>query len=827
MSDDLQRSSQHSPPARSRRTQTAGSTSSPSDEEAGERLDLSRILSTLFREKWLVLLTGIVVAGAVGGYTYTQPPVYRASSMVKIAPQQSGAAMNAGMGGGGSGGSSEGPSLEGEIGVLQNSLDLARRVAKQLKARDDADGTGRTFPILAAGTAGASAGVSDVARRIMEAVEFAAHPRRDMIEIVVESPHPEQAATLANIYAAQYKKRSQEKARASLEAARDFLKNQVEQQREKIDRLESQWQSFVQNNQVVQEGQAGEHLQSKYAELNARRDQLSFELKKKRTQLELLREQLNQFQPELRETVMQKQAASGLESEIKALEEKIGQLRAEAANYYAANPDLEGDTTRIQNDFPDLARLLERIDALTDRKQKLTENLVDQVSGESSTTQVEGNPIDRVAQLRSQIAQKRLDRNQLESQLAAVDAQIGRLEGRLDRIPAQRVERKQLQRKLDQAVAFHETITGKLQRAEMAVEAELGYVETVKSAFVPSAPVRPNVTKNTVLGIVLGLAFGIGLAFFKEATDSRIRAPRDVEERGFNLLGMVPDMGPEIQRTFEGRRTINVEGSEISTRLIPLLNPWSPITENYRLIRTHLEPSTKEVDPLLVTSGEQGDGKTVLAVNLALTEVLAGRRVLLIDADMRRPTAHALLDLPRSPGLAGVLDSMQEDLAHTDRRDAETPTLHGGDGQTASWPQCWRTAVEDLYFIPAGTPERAPTELLDSARIDHLVQATEHRFDRIIIDTPPTRAATDAVVIGSQTGARSIVVAAADRDARSLESASRTLTSAGVAIAGVVLNRVDRRRITRGSYSYSYYDRDDGYDDHPEPAPQEVDVISS
>jgi tyrosine-protein kinase Etk/Wzc len=710
----------------------------------------------------------------MAAYTYTQPSVYQASALVKVDPESSGPAqVTQSIVSGAAAG--EVPTLSGEVGVLRNSLEIARQAVVRLHAPTASNADGATMD------------TTQAARRILRKVTFEPRPETNMIQITVESREPEKASAITNTYAQAYRRYSQQKARASVQAARRFLEKQAQQQREKIERLEQRWKTFVRSNRLVTQGEEGEHLTTKFNELKARRDELAFEIDQAKTQLKLLRGRMQDLQPRLKENIFEKQEASSLRSKIHALEDRIAGMRAEAASYYATNPELEGDTTRIRTDFPDLARLLDRVEALEDRKRVLTTKLAKKVSDPEATVSVEGDPISRASTLRQKITEKRLEVTQLQSQAAALDSQITRFKSKLGEIPKQQVQREQIERKLDQAEAFHETIMSKLQRAGVATESELGYVKIVREATIPAVPVRPNVKLNLVLGLLLGLAFGVGIAFLREATNTRLRHPEDIEKKGYELLGVVPDIEPEVKRLYSGRDHVEVEGRQMSTQLMPLLNPWSFVTENYRMIRVNLQdPAQERPRTLMVTSAEKGEGKTLTAVNLALTEALSGQRTLLIDADMRNPSAHEMLGMSRQPGLASVLGDMPD-------------------------ASCWETAIDGLYFIPAGVAETAPPIILDSGQIPQLLDATEQHFDVVIVDTPPTQVATEAVIIGAQTNARAVVVSAAEGDVRSLDSAVHSLRGADVEVAGVVLNRYRGEKAHQNElYDYSYYGRDEG-----------------
>jgi len=786
----------------------SGSRAGPQPQTGQARLDLSNIVSTLLREKWVILLVGVLMTGAAFGYTYTQDPVYQASSIVGVS-QESGVPVSGIVGGETV---EESRDLAGEVGLLQNSVALAARVAEELRSMGASEES-VPFPVLVDAETGQPVSEDEAAHRILEKVAFAPRSERNMIEITVRSQDAGEASTIANLYAEEYRKFSQEKARESVRAAREFLEERAAEQRKTIRRLEQEWESFARDNEVVELGEGGERLASKFNELKARRDELTFRLERERTQLELLQKQLRDVQSRLEGDLVDQQEASELESEIGALEKRIAENRAQAATYYAANPELEGDTTRIRNRFPDLATLIDRTQALEAQKQSLTRRLAEQASGDRAG----GPPIERLTQLRSQTEEKRLVIRQLESQVAALDSQVANYEDKLSGIPEQRLQREQIDRRLKQAQAFQEKIRSELQETRIAEASELGYVEVVQEASVPSVPVQPKTVQNVILGLLLGLSFGVGLAFLREATNTRLRRPSDIEDKGYSLLGVVPDMTAEIDRTFDGRAFVDVEDRQMSTCLMPLLNPWSSITENYRLIQTNLKGKGEKVPGvLMVTSAQQQEGKTVTAANLGLTAALSGKQVLLIDADMRNPSAHTVLGLSRTPGLANMLAQMSV-ASSADRPPAAT--RNGEKPPTESYSY-WanRTSVQGLHVIPAGITETAPTTLLDSERIHQLVGVAQQRYDLVLIDTPPTRAASDAVVIGTQINASTVVVSADGTDSRALDSAMKSLRTAGVQVAGVVLNRFDEEKTGQdGDFNSSYYSREE-YDEYQNPA---------
>jgi capsular exopolysaccharide synthesis family protein len=271
-------------------------------------------------------------------------------------------------------------------------------------------------------------------------------------------------------------------------------------------------------------------------------------------------------------------------------------------------------------------------------------------------------------------------------------------------------------------------------------------------------------------------------------------------------------MDAEVASMFDGQDFIEVGDRTVSTRLMPVLNPWSSVTENYRLIHTNLKHTKEDADTVLVTSAQQGEGKTTTAVNLALTAALGGQRVLLIDADMRRPTAHEVLGTSRTPGLADLLASVS-------RSSGQSSVSSGAKEKPIDPSFIRRPLLDNLFFLPAGNGHAAPAKILNSETLRQLMSAVQQNFDFIVIDTPPTRVASDAIVIGSQTKARVLIVSAEEADSRGLDAVVKSLHTVDAAIAGVIFNRFDERKSREsGLYESSYYGSDDyyGYQELPQ-----------
>jgi capsular exopolysaccharide synthesis family protein len=212
-----------------------------------------------------------------------------------------------------------------------------------------------------------------------------------------------------------------------------------------------------------------------------------------------------------------------------------------------------------------------------------------------------------------------------------------------------------------------------------------------------------------------------------------------------------------------------------------LVSPMSAVAEAYRRIRTNLQFARpdKKIHSLAISSAEKGEGKSTTSSNLAIAMASAGKRTLLVDADLRRPRAHSLLGLDREPGLSHLL--YDDDLDIT----------------------AFETDVDSLWVLPAGETVPNPAELLSSQRMRDLIENLKDRFDYVIFDTPPVLLFSDALGLASRCDGTILVASARSTDGRAFDHAVDLLNDVEADILGAVLNRYDSRSLLQG-YGYNY-----------------------
>jgi polysaccharide biosynthesis transport protein len=322
-------------------------------------------------------------------------------------------------------------------------------------------------------------------------------------------------------------------------------------------------------------------------------------------------------------------------------------------------------------------------------------------------------------------------------------------------------------REVDAARQVLDSLLARAKQTDVASELKSSNIRVVDPAVVPGGPVRPRKTRDIGLGIVLGAFLSLGFALFLEYLDNTVKTPDDVRAHlGAPLLGVVPEM------TEAWHPNLVVLNTQLDQRFI----------EGYRVVRTALnycwtDPGARIV---MVTSTAPGEGKTLTAVNVALTLASLEGRTLLIDADLRKPTTHALLRGRKSPGLSDVLvgkakvsEAIQQNLQDT-----------------------------NLAYLPGGTHAPSPAELLTNRSMRSLLEGLRKFYDWIVIDTPPVGAVSEPLILAPLTDGVVVVTGAEMAPRKAVLHTLERIHDTGARILGVVLNRA---QLEKHSYYYSHY----------------------
>ncbi len=327
-----------------------------------------------------------------------------------------------------------------------------------------------------------------------------------------------------------------------------------------------------------------------------------------------------------------------------------------------------------------------------------------------------------------------------------------------------------------------------------------GGIRIIDNPSVPAGPVDANTTRNLAVGLLLGLGLGFGLAMVRDFMDHSFRSPEEVQRRlSIPVMGSVPVIEDDSRSSRSatprqsesirlGRGSWKKEDVEAAIgyheNLLSSLPPRNPIVDNYRTLRTNLQFASvdKPITSLLITSSVPGEGKTLTAANLAISFSEMGKRVLLLDGDMRKPRVHTVFNIEKSPGLSDLLV-----------RDLELTKV------------IYPSQVPNLSIMPCGTVPPNPAEMIASQRMTDLIKRLESRYDMVVIDSPPLNVVADPMLFSTKVGHVLLVIKFAATNWRIVGDALANLRRSKVNILGAILNGVILGRGYGYYYRHNYY----------------------
>jgi succinoglycan biosynthesis transport protein ExoP len=347
-----------------------------------------------------------------------------------------------------------------------------------------------------------------------------------------------------------------------------------------------------------------------------------------------------------------------------------------------------------------------------------------------------------------------------------------------------------LEREADSNKQLYDGLLTRLKEAGISAGLRASNIRIVDPALAPTSPIRPRPAVNLSLSLLASVLFGVGIVFFQDYLDNSIKSPEDVVKfMHVPNLGIVPKQGSlQGKRSSYGTYGAISESTKTSgakespVALVSAQSPTSVMSEAYRSMRTSLLMSSPDHPPrtILITSAVQSEGKTVTATNLAISLTQTGARVVLIDADMRKPRIHSIFALGTTLGLSAVLtgNAKLKEVLH------EAP-------------------VDNLFVLPCGAIPPNPLELLTSSRFQRMMAALPDFFEYVVIDSPPLSNVSDGRVLAQLVDATILVVKAGSTSRHSIKNALGHLKISRANVVGAILNDVDVRM--SGYEYYSYY----------------------
>ncbi len=702
----------------------------------GEEINLRDYLRVLFKRRWLIAAVLLIVVVSVTIETFRKTPIYRATAQVMI--------------------ESENPKVVDIQEVLQSNQEysdyyqsqyeilkskaLALKVINYLNLNEN--------PVVGGSKKGFSPGavfhgMIGWLKNLTSSAEAKPDPQLEedqrnnsliaaylgslrvepiknsrLVNISVEGIDPKMVARIANTHAQLYIESNIERKFAAAQAAVSWLNQRIKEEGKKLQQSEESLQTYRE-----QEGLIDIDFQERQGIIMQSLNDLNTALTEAQTE-KITKQQLS--------------SASGLDESHPAVMQN-SLIQALKANYIALSGEYSKLSQKYGPEHPNMVRLSSEMQAIQGKIAQEIRKLAQSMHTDSQLAS------DKEKAILAAMEAKKKEALALNQKQIKYDA---------------------LKREVSITRSLFESLLKRAKEASVTEGLNVTNIVVVDPARLPDTPFKPQKARDILFALIIGLTLGIGLAFLLEYLDNTIKIPEEVERYlKIPLLGLVgsfPTNSTDLKKN----------------ELISHTNPKSTISEAYRTIRTNLlfsSPDNKK-QVLLVTSMLPFEGKTVLCSNLAITFAKMGKKVLLVDADMRKPKIYKVFNLDRVKGLSAFLVGEESSIVITD--------------------------IPGLKILTSGTLPPNPSELLSSKKMQDFIERAREQYDLILFDSPPILSVTDAVILSTLADGVVVTIKASDTPRPAIKQGLQQLSEVGGKVLGCVLNAVD---FEKESYYHSPY----------------------
>lgn len=591
----------------------------------------------------------------------------------------------------------------------------------------------------------------------------------DILEIRYTANDPEFAALVVNKVIKLYIEDHTLNNRSETSSARDFIDKQLPEVEARVKQAEANLREFKNQNRIA----------SLQEETTANVDSLSnvgSQIDEIEARLENINTRYSRLQTQLNMTWQEASAVSALSQSL-AVQRVLEQLQDVKVTLARKRNVLSDDAPQIialKEEEVDLTNLLDRQIAKTVGNEQ--QNIVDKINilslGELKQQQI------------SDFAGLGLQKEGLENQLATLRNTYESYKQKSDNLPRLQEQERELQRRVEASQSTYQTLLAKLQETRIAEQQNIGNVRIISDADVPEDPVGPR-KKMIVAGAgIVGAFLGVAAAFVLDIRDKTIKNTDEIKQMlPYPLSGVVPDLSkinPQKQLLLPDSSMEALPN--FAARSISVL----PVREAYHNLQINLNLLESKVPNkvIAITSSAPEEGKSSVSANLAVAQAQCGKKVLLIDGDLRRPSQHVLWEIPNGLGLSDVLQ------------------------QKVEWVDIVHKAMPNLDLITSGSRAKHPISLLNSPFMQAFLISVSSFYDCIIFDTPPLVGLADSKIFGRLADSLLFVARPGVANYSSVAAARELLEDKDFNVLGVVANGVD---LEQEPFSYGYYYADKKY----------------
>ena len=711
---------------------------------------LREYFRVLVKRRWIILASVAAIFGVVAIATARATRIYDAFGSIAINKPDPMMMLNFKDSAGGGIGDYDATDIETEVHILRSDL-LALQVIKELNLdrQPEFGGNGSAPPAslgLSTDTLQTdSAATSRLLGAFHSSLTVTSVPDTRIIEIHFRSRDKELAAHVVNTLMSTYVEQNFKTRFQSTMQASEWLSKQLTDLQMRVETSQEKLVKYQKDHEILGIDEKQNIITSKLDELNRELTVAESDRMEKESLYHLVQsDDLDSAAAAATSVESDKGSVAGGSSLLERLREQDADLKIQIAQL----------STQFGPAYPKVAQLNNQAKEVEAQIQVELRKSAGRVKAEYMAA------VQREKLLRGALDQQKQEANQLNESA---------------------IEYNQLAREVDTDRTLYQGLLEKLREAGVTAGLRSNNFRTVDRARVPTVPAEPNVPRNLAFALALGLTTGVGLAFLLDAIDNTVRTPEQAQViSSLPSLGMIP-LGSKSSSESNSKQRLSVTSSREAVELITQSRPQSQMAESYRALRTSLLLSSLGSPPkvILITSALPQEGKTTTSLNCSIVLAQKGSRVLIIDADLRRPSIHKALGMGPRTGLSNVLTGSAT-LQQAVVRSSVLPTL---------------------FVLPAGTPPPNPAELLASSNMADVLKELRQQYDHIVIDTPPTLSVTDAVIMSTRADTVVLVIRSGQTTKQALRRARDILLRVNAHVSGVLLNAAD---LSSPDYYYYY-----------------------
>ena len=613
-------------------------------------------------------------------------------------------------------------------------------------------------------------------RNVINTISVSYGRGTNIIQITTMSPHPYEAALLANTIATAYQRRDKEWSSNESISLKSFLQDRLDEKDREMEEIEQNIENYKRENEIYDlDGNVSNVLNS-LTNIESKFNNNKLEINIVNSQKEYLSKQLSEIEKDLAIQIL-----SSINAQLFALRTHVNEKETELVR----NSTVYGS----------------KHEAVLKTKEKLS-NLKNQLEIKANELIAAGlsivDPLEYRQKLISEILNFETNLNLLESKSREYQALIFKYKNEIKILPEKQSYLGKLNREKEVLSNTYAYMRQKMEEARVSMASEPGKVRIVNQAEPPNEPISPDIPRNVFMALFIGFIIGFVINLAIEYFDNTIKSVEFIERKNLPVLGIIPSIDQELdnhskywfnKKVTKRNNKITNGGKGIGNlqrRLITHEDPKSPISEAYRSLRTSLMYTKKgEKGTIMVSSPGPGEGKTTTIINLAITYANLGKKTLLVDADLRKPVLHKVFNGNNEKGITHLLSGLEE-----------------------KWESVIQpTDIENLSIIYSGVIPPNPSELLGSETMKKMVEELKEYYEVILFDAPPIMAVTDAVVLSRLINQFILVVRFGSTDKDSIDHSLNSLSHVNTYLTGVVLNDLNQKNsyYSKNYYSYNNY----------------------